>query len=151
VRDLSGVFAGKANEVRPRGSSVRRLCEIWAKQVNKAAGVARLDGLDGLARTTLDIMGLAGFVHELNALSRSAGSRSALASAFDVVFATSQLSVEMVLGMIIPGFRRLPRTWNRRIVEARCTTGGIGLLLLQERKVVVVCVALMPDCSCARC
>jgi hypothetical protein len=109
--------------------------------VDGGAGVVRLNALDGLARATLDIMGLAGFGYAFNALSRPAGSRSALASAFDVVFQTVQFSVEALIGMVIPAFDHVPTARNRRIKDARQTMDGIGLQLLQERQAAVACVS----------
>jgi hypothetical protein len=114
---------------------------VWEKQVDGAAGLVRLDALDGLSRATLDIMGLAGFGYAFNALSRPAGSRSALASAFDVVFETQMVSLEALVGMFVPAFERVPTPRNRRIADARRTMDGIGLQLLQERKAAVAYVA----------
>jgi hypothetical protein len=141
--------SGKANEVRAyachaaRGAEARQLCELWTQKVNSATGPARLDGLDGLGRTTLDIMGLAGFGYAFNSLSRSDGNRSALESAFRIVFEALQISAESLIGVVIgPAFEHVPTARNRRIAEARRTMNNIGLQLLEERRAAVVCVFL---------
>jgi hypothetical protein len=110
--------------------------------VDSSNGTARVDGLDSLARTTLDIMGLAGFGYAFESLSRPHGSRSGLALAFDVVFKTIQFSAEMLICLLVPAFERVPTPRNQSIAQARATVKTVGLQLLQERKEAVRCVVV---------
>jgi hypothetical protein len=79
-------------------------------------------------------MGLAGFGYEFHSLSRPPGSKSELASAFEVVFETVKFSPEMLLTLLVPAFEHVPTPRNRSIVHARKLMDTIGRKLLEERK-----------------
>jgi hypothetical protein len=90
--------------------------------------------------STLDIMGLAGFGYEFHSLSRPPGSKSELATAFEVVFQTLAFSAEMLVTLIVPAFEHVPTPRNRSIVHARKVMDRIGRQLLEERKAQFACV-----------
>ncbi|KAM5537407.1 hypothetical protein V8D89_008926 [Ganoderma adspersum] len=58
VRELTSIFVEKADE----------LCEYWKLMLAKEGDVLRTNVIDGLSKTTLDVIGLAGFDHNLDSL-----------------------------------------------------------------------------------
>jgi hypothetical protein len=86
---------------------------------------------------TLDVIGLAGFNYEFNALNPDEKPNE-LNSAFTTMFqAAQELSPLPVLQAWFPIFRAVPSERGRRIKVAQSTMGRIGRQLLRDSKAAV--------------
>ncbi|KAF8190224.1 cytochrome P450 [Mycena galopus ATCC 62051] len=125
VRALTGIFVDKSIQLR----------DIWAAQVAKSDGVARLEVLSWLSKATLDIIGLAGFNYKIDALGtdEATAPSNELVQAFEAVFDTG-FTVPRFLQMEFPLLRGIPLKGDKPIIEARATMMRIGRRLLAESK-----------------
>ncbi|KAJ7670063.1 cytochrome P450 [Mycena polygramma] len=127
VRELTEIFVDKSIELR----------DIWAAQAANGGGVARVEVLSWLSKATLDIIGLAGFNYNINALGASEGAaQNELAEAFEAVFAaeTGGFSVIRFFQLRFPVLRRFLRKRDQVAVDAQATMMRIGRELLAESK-----------------
>ncbi|KAJ7607627.1 cytochrome P450 [Mycena polygramma] len=127
VRELTQIFVDKSIELR----------DIWAAQAANTGGVARVEVLSWLSKATLDIIGLAGFNYNINALGALEGAaQNELAEAFEAVFAaeTGGFSVVRFFQLRFPILRRFLRKRDKVAVDAQATMMRIGRELLAESK-----------------
>ncbi|KAF8909014.1 cytochrome P450 [Gymnopilus junonius] len=135
IKSLTSIFWDKATELR----------DIWLAQVddatdsahhnNDVAGrdnsVTRTDVLLWLGRTTLDVIGLAGFDYAFNALKDDSNE---LAVAFSTIFSTARkFRVMTILQAWFPFLRRFRRN-NVTTTQAQATMRRIGLELIDEKR-----------------
>ncbi|KAJ7042055.1 cytochrome P450 [Mycena alexandri] len=122
IRELTGIFVDKSNELR----------DIWADQAARSATV-HLDALSWLNRTTLDIIGLAGFNHDFNSLASE--NQSELAAAFSTIFhAGTSITGIRVVQSWFPVFRVIRTKLDRVLETSQGVMRRIGLQLLRESK-----------------
>jgi len=122
VREHTDIFVEKSVQLR----------DIWADQSAKQGGTGRIDVLSWLSKTTLDVIGLAGFNYKFDALTNH---RSELNDAFDAVFRTSSIaSLLSRLKALFPVLRIIPSEQDARIRQAQDTMARIGNQLLRESK-----------------
>ncbi|OCH86155.1 cytochrome P450 [Obba rivulosa] len=124
IRELTSIFVDKAIELR----------DFWDSEIPKTTEPARINVFDGLTKTTLNIIGLAGFNYEFDALNPEKNNE--LMEAFNVIFSTTdeRFSIMPILQARLPFLRGLPGTRLRRFEEARDIMRRIGMQLVQERK-----------------
>ncbi|KAJ7648294.1 cytochrome P450 [Mycena polygramma] len=126
VRELTQIFVDKSIQLR----------DIWAAQASNGGGVARVEVLSWLSKATLDIIGLAGFNYNIDALGASEGAaQNELAEAFEAVFAaqTGGFSVIRFFQLRFPVLRRFLRKRDQVAVDAQAMM-RIGRELLAQSK-----------------
>ncbi|KAL0568933.1 hypothetical protein V5O48_013032, partial [Marasmius crinis-equi] len=127
IRRFTATFVDKATELR----------NAWQSQVDETAdGVVRIDVLSWLSRTTLDIVGLAGFNYSFNSLS-APGNSNELHEAFKAVLSSqaTALGIWTLLRAWYPVLRILPSGPRSSLVtKARDTMKRVSRQLLNESK-----------------
>ncbi|KAF7967767.1 hypothetical protein HWV62_33223 [Athelia sp. TMB] len=126
VRSLAPLFAGKARELAGR----------WGELADGAPVPPRVDVLAWLSRATLDVIGLAGFGYEFNALTPRAPGESGdeLAEAFATIFSTARkFRIMTILQVWFPLLRRFRRN-NATMAAAQATMHRIGTRLIGARR-----------------
>ncbi|TEB31341.1 cytochrome P450 [Coprinellus micaceus] len=127
IRELTGVFFEKAIELRDAWMS-----QIQSKEDKGAAETINV--LAWLSRTTLDVIGLAGFSYKFNALAHGEDA-SELMKAFSKIFESgASFSIIPFLRGMFPALRWLPAERDADTKEARATMDRIGRELLIETK-----------------
>ncbi|KZT18662.1 cytochrome P450 [Neolentinus lepideus HHB14362 ss-1] len=124
LREMTSIFFDKAIQLR----------DIWLSQIPTSGEPAQLDALSWLSRMTLDVIGLAGFGYNFEALNTDQRPNE-LNQAFATIFQSQQNSNAMSILLMSTGLLWiLPTERSRRIKEARKTMDRIGKQLLEEKK-----------------
>ncbi|KAI0795607.1 cytochrome P450 [Abortiporus biennis] len=128
IRELTGVFVSKSLQLR----------DIWASCIAGKSTPTRIDVLAGLSRTTLDIIGLAGFNYQFDALNES-GTPNELTAAFNTIL-TPENSMRFfpILQAIIPVLRVFKSERTRMLEDAQVVMRRIGMQLIAEKKAAIV-------------
>ncbi|EAU81974.2 cytochrome P450 [Coprinopsis cinerea okayama7 len=122
VRELTEIFVDKS------------LRDIWMNEISKEGDKAKVDALSWLSRLTLDVIGLAGFSYQFNALSNDP-EKNELNRAFAKIFNTnSQVSLSVIVPRLIPALRWIPVENDAETRQARQTMDRIGRELLDSSK-----------------
>ncbi|KAJ7782192.1 cytochrome P450 [Mycena olivaceomarginata] len=121
IRELTSIFLEKSEELR----------NIWASQA--ASGAVRLDVLPWLNKTTLDIIGLAGFDYPFNSLGAERPTELAIAFAATVQASTSLSALDMVLAFV-PALRAMPTKFAAVCRTSQDTMNRIGRQILRSSK-----------------
>ncbi|KAJ7443571.1 cytochrome P450 [Mycena latifolia] len=124
IRELTGIFV--QNTLR----------EIWAADATQNGGVVRVEILSWLSKATLDIIGLAGFNYNINALgAQNQDTPDELATAFETLLATdNQFSALRFLQGLYPILRNISTEADRITRGAQATMMRIGRQLLAYSK-----------------
>ncbi|EIW75992.1 cytochrome P450 [Coniophora puteana RWD-64-598 SS2] len=122
LRELTQIFVEKSNLLR----------DAWLSEIAKTSS-NRVDVLDWLSKMTLDVIGLAGFNYNFNALNPDAEPNE-LNEAFGSLFRAGGSPVAMFLAMWLPFLDWLPRERGRQVATAKGTMARIGRELLAESK-----------------
>ncbi|KAF7288326.1 Cytochrome P450 [Mycena chlorophos] len=121
VRALTSIFVDKSLQLR----------DLWAAQTTET-GSANVEALSWLSKATLDVIGLAGFNHDINSLG---GAHDELAESFERIFGSGgEFSFIRLLQMLVPWFRRLPIDADTSVLDAQAKMKSIGRRLLAEAK-----------------
>ncbi|EKM59786.1 uncharacterized protein PHACADRAFT_115009 [Phanerochaete carnosa HHB-10118-sp] len=127
IRELTEIFTDKSNQMR----------DCWLEEISKSGGVsARVDALSWLSRTTLDIIGRAGFGYDFEALNPGEKTNE-LNEAFTTLFAEPKADRLFFAGLqaSIP----LLRLINNRISErAQAVMRRMGMKLIAEKKAAIM-------------
>ncbi|KAF9235965.1 cytochrome P450 [Melanogaster broomeanus] len=130
IRALTGIFLSKAI----------RLCDVWSSEiVNNAATNttgARIDVVPWLSRMTLDVIGLAGFHYNVDALNANE-KPSELNEVYATIIENQQFSLLVALQAWVPLFRLVPGDQLRRAQISQRTMTRIGKELLASAKATV--------------
>jgi cytochrome P450 len=129
IRALTEIFMTKAIQLR----------DLWLKEIakNHDGSKGRIDVLSWLSKMTLDVIGLAGFNYEFNALNPDEKPNE-LNNAFRTMFhAGQQVSALPFLQTWIPILRVIPSERKRSIQAAQNTMARIGRQLLIDSKATV--------------
>ncbi|KAJ6605398.1 cytochrome P450 [Mycena vulgaris] len=113
-----------------------QLRDIWASQVGKENGTARIEVLSWLRRMTLDVIGQAGFNYEFDAL-ETKGTPNELNQVFTELFHSSQANRYAVFRLsqaIVPILRLLPVPGMTVVRAARTTMHSIGSQIVIKSK-----------------
>ncbi|KAJ7436134.1 cytochrome P450 [Mycena galericulata] len=126
IRDLPSIFVDTPSQLK----------DIWAAHAASNGGVARVDVLSWLSKATLDIIGLAGFNYQINALGTpETETQDELAKAFeDLVTAETEITFSNFLQHTFPPLRRLPTVGGNITLKSQATITRIGKKLLAESK-----------------
>ncbi|KAL0577364.1 hypothetical protein V5O48_004616 [Marasmius crinis-equi] len=130
IRELTSIFVEKSMELR----------DAWKRQVTMDSdpslnGAARINVLSWLSKMTLDVIGLAGFNYQFDAINPAEGEQNELNTAFQTIFSrTASARLWPILRMQIPLFRFLPTDRGKVIANARKTMARIGQQLLNDSK-----------------
>ncbi|KAJ7435983.1 cytochrome P450 [Mycena galericulata] len=126
IRELTSIFVNTSIQLR----------DIWAAHAAINGGVSRVDVLSWLSKATLDIIGLAGFNYEINALGTpDTEIQDELAKAFeDLVTAETEITFSNLLQHTFPPLRRLPTVGGNITIKSQATITRIGMKLLAESK-----------------
>ncbi|KAJ7347579.1 cytochrome P450 [Mycena albidolilacea] len=121
IRELTSIFLEKSEELR----------NIWASQA--ASSAVRLDVLPWLNKTTLDIIGLAGFDYPFNSLGAERPTELAIAFAATVQASASLSALDMVLAFV-PALRAMPTKFAAVCRTSQDTMNRIGRQILRSSK-----------------
>ncbi|KAJ7479217.1 cytochrome P450 [Mycena latifolia] len=128
LRALTGIFVQKSSQLR----------DIWAADAAQNGGVARVEILSWLSKATLDIIGLAGFNYNINALgAQDKDTPDELAAAFATLLAMDNqvmASPFRFLQGVYPILRNISTEGDKIIRGAQATMMRIGRQLLAESK-----------------
>ncbi|KAH7929281.1 cytochrome P450 [Leucogyrophana mollusca] len=129
IRGLTEVFLAKSIKLRDVLMSVSK---------DESGNAKRTDIMAWLSRMTLDVIGLAGFNYEFNALDAN-DKQNELNEAFSTMFSAGRdASVLPMLQGWIPPLRAIPTDRGRKIGVAQKTMGRIGRELLRDAKAAVM-------------
>ncbi|KAG8855330.1 hypothetical protein FRB96_007128 [Tulasnella sp. 330] len=106
IRELMPIFYAKSFQLR----------DMWLNSISEESGEAEVDALQGLSRTTLDIIGLAGFNYDFNALVE--GETNELAKAFSELLTPTTSPTER----------------GRITRKSMAVTDRVGRKLVEEKK-----------------
>ncbi|KAI0742839.1 cytochrome P450 [Daedaleopsis nitida] len=124
IRELSCIFLEKAAELR----------DVWAYQPAQQGDSQSVNVVDGLKKMTLDVIGLAGFDYQLNALN-SAGDSNELNQAFSQIFsATPPVSIFRIIMDHLPSLDWFPDTRMKTVEQAHVVMRRIGTQLIEDKK-----------------
>ncbi|KAI1785120.1 cytochrome P450 [Ganoderma leucocontextum] len=124
IREFTGIFLEKA----------ARLCDDWSYQIASQDGTLRTNVIGGISKMTLDVIGLAGFNYEFDALNTEKPLNE-LSVAFEEIFKSPpQITVGEILKNVIPVLGRIRDSRTKKVAAARATMHRIGMQLLRERK-----------------
>ncbi|KIK04008.1 hypothetical protein K443DRAFT_676319 [Laccaria amethystina LaAM-08-1] len=128
IRELTDIFVRKSIQLR----------DLWAEECTKQGGQGRIEILSWLSWTTLDVIGLAGFNYEFNALMRDSKANE-LSEAFNIIFqAGTSVNVMLILRAFIPALSWiLPEAGDAEAKKASLTMSRIGEELLSNSKAAV--------------
>jgi cytochrome P450 len=126
IRDVTPIFLDKALELR----------ELFLHKVSESdhSTGAQIDVMSWLTRMTLDVIGIAGFDYQFEALTDK---KNELSEAFAMMFSPTSIRLWAILRAVIPAFRLLPRFGGRQgtgIDRSRKTMRRIGMELINEKK-----------------
>ncbi|KAJ3480235.1 hypothetical protein NLI96_g8502 [Meripilus lineatus] len=136
IRDLTSLFLEKSIQLR----------DIWATSLHETDdNGTRIDILSGLSKMTLDVIGLAGFGYEFNALNPS-GEVNPLGQALNEILSSgTPTSIAGLMSGLIPAFQHLPTKRARKTKAARETMLKIGTKLVAERKALILAASTNKD------
>ncbi|KAJ7434100.1 cytochrome P450 [Mycena galericulata] len=136
IRLLTDVFIDKGVQLR----------DIWAQKIEQQNGAATIDVLEWLRRTTLDVIGQAGFDYEFDAL-HERGQSNELNTAFsellhspeaqrNAIFRRAQSIIPFLKLLPVPGTRNLKKTRDtmKSIARQIISTSKASLMASQEEK-----------------
>ncbi|KAI9059130.1 cytochrome P450 [Trametes sanguinea] len=124
IRDLTPVFLQKAQE----------LSRVWSRAVQN--GPARLDVSGDFSKMTLDIIGLAGFGYDFQALN-DGGKPNEFSVAFKE-FSSNVARIPRHMRYLWPFLKPFPIESIRRVQRVAATIRRISAQLLQERKAAIL-------------
>jgi hypothetical protein len=119
-----------------------QLRDLWLSKVSPTTGIAQLNAVSGLSAATLDIIGLAGFGYDFDALARPADDPNELGAAFATIIASGNSPLTLALLGVLPGSPSLPTRSDAARRRARAIMDRIGRQLIAERKATAACVMI---------
>ncbi|KAI8994051.1 cytochrome P450 [Trametes punicea] len=128
IRDLTPIFVQKATQLR----------DLWLRAVR--SGPVRLNVMTDLSKTTLDIIGLAGFGYDFGALNPE-GKPSELNIAFRQFFSSTAGgpgSLLVVAALRFPILKAIPTKRGRTADKASRVIRRIGREIVEERKAEII-------------
>ncbi|KAG9036083.1 hypothetical protein FRB95_009871 [Tulasnella sp. JGI-2019a] len=125
IRELVPIFNAKAFQLR----------DLWLHEISEHSEESgyEVDVLQGLSRATLDIIGLAGFSYNFNALVE--GETNELAMAFnDLLSPTDSIQIFPLLQVMFPILKLIPTERGRVEQRSREVLARVGRQLIQDKK-----------------
>ncbi|KAG6909596.1 hypothetical protein DXG01_016635 [Tephrocybe rancida] len=122
IRELNDIFLMKSEQLR----------DMWVANIAESGGIGRIDILSWLSKTTLDIIGLAGFNYKFDAINDN---QNELNSAFSTIFhAGTSMPIVLMIKAFFPPLRFLRAEKDAVIEASQRTMMRIGNQLLRESK-----------------
>ncbi|KAI0049918.1 cytochrome P450 [Auriscalpium vulgare] len=131
VRKFTETFIEKAIEMR----------DIWrvkAAETTRKDGRLKIDASSWLNKVTLDIIGLAGFNYDFNALHSSDDSPNELSEAVRKMFVFRNMGPVFMLQIVFPPARIIPTARSREAARSLRTIRRIGMQMIAEKKAAVL-------------
>ncbi|EMD33376.1 hypothetical protein CERSUDRAFT_117989 [Gelatoporia subvermispora B] len=129
IRDLTGAFVEKAAQLR----------DAWSTAIGNASQTAKINIFDDLTRTTLDIIGLAGFEYHFDALQEASQTSAELRAAFRTMYSIDpSIAVMRALQLTFPPLYLVPHAGLKRLDEARRVMERVSRQLVMEKKRVIM-------------
>ncbi|EJF57472.1 cytochrome P450 [Dichomitus squalens LYAD-421 SS1] len=127
VRELTSIFVEKATELR----------EYWKSAMVKEGGTLRVNVIEDLSKTTLDVIGLAGFDHNLDSL-KPGSERKELNAAIRHLFKKPpNMTVFRVLLDYAPWLNLFPDERLRNLIEAQKVMRRVARQLIEDKKAAI--------------
>ncbi|OCH90693.1 cytochrome P450 [Obba rivulosa] len=129
IRELTPIFVDQADKLR----------DCWDAEISKSGEEStRVNVLDGLTKTTLNIIGWAGFNYDFDALNPE--KKNELAEAFNTIFSTTEggFSLWPLFQYLFPPLRLIQTERGRRFSQAMSVMRRIGMQLVREKKAAVI-------------
>ncbi|EMD33504.1 hypothetical protein CERSUDRAFT_118078 [Gelatoporia subvermispora B] len=128
IRELTSIFVQQAHELR----------NFWDAQLSALGEPARVNALDGLSKTTLNIIGLAGFNYTFDALNPN--KTNELSDAFTTIFSNTEREsfIWPILVALLPPLGLIPNENLKRLEDAKAVMRRIGMQLVAEKKASVL-------------
>ncbi|KAI0318662.1 cytochrome P450 [Amylostereum chailletii] len=147
IRELAAIFLEKSLQLR----------DIWKHQVQssseqpdeKGSAQTVIDAVHWLNKTTLDIIGLAGFSYSFDALNPT-DKPNELNEAVRLVLSVTEPTIIDIMQFFFPVLRAIPNRRRRNINAAHATMDRIGRQLLAEMKEAVRAAAANGDAKIER-
>ncbi|KAI0037040.1 cytochrome P450 [Vararia minispora EC-137] len=130
VRKFTEMFVSKSNEMR----------DIWMDLCSRATrqdGRVPIDAFAWLNKATLDIISLAGFNYETDALHAPGERPNMLNEAVRVMFSFELLNLVTLAQLIIPLLGKIPTERVRETAKAKKLITQIGMELIAEKRAAV--------------
>ncbi|KAH9915332.1 cytochrome P450 [Fomitopsis serialis] len=128
IRGLTEIFVEKAQQLR----------DFWSDQIAVAGAPARIDVTAGLGKMTLDVIGLAGFNYDFNALDDKPNE---LNQAFTTMFqaiTSASTGLAVVLKYAFPILDIIPDSFAKGTNTAQAVARRVGMQLIQDKKAEVM-------------
>ncbi|TFL06721.1 cytochrome P450 [Pterulicium gracile] len=111
-----------------------KLTDLWATQVEQAGGSTTLNVLSGIGRAALDVIGVAGFDYEINALDEEKPSE--LSKVFNDIFIfDNSIPLLEILRVLVPPLQAIIHTSRSRNVQRAVEImAGIGKNLVSRTR-----------------
>ncbi|KAF9036825.1 cytochrome P450 [Panaeolus papilionaceus] len=122
IREMTPIFTQKSLQAR----------DVLLGEIEKGGGKAQMEAMSWLSKVTLDIIGLAGFNYNFNALDAVA-EENALIKAFSTALHSGKKGGAIpILRTMFPSLRWLPASIDGELRNARHTMREIGIQVLRE-------------------
>ncbi|EMD33505.1 hypothetical protein CERSUDRAFT_118080 [Gelatoporia subvermispora B] len=129
IRDLTCVFVEKAVQLR----------DSWGVRISDVSESARINVFDDLTRTALDVIGLAGFEYDFDALGETNQTSAELRAAFRTIHSLEPATAVMrVLQLTFPPLYLVPHAGLKRLDEAREVMERVSRQLVMEKKTAIM-------------
>ncbi|KAH9951981.1 cytochrome P450 [Amylocystis lapponica] len=129
IRELTEIFVQKATQLR----------DLWKAEITDPSKPVRLNVMTGLTSMTLDVIGMAGFNYDFDALNPD-GKPNELSRAFSTMF-SSRIGGIPILNLLqgyFPILRLIPTRMRQAQAEAQRVMHRIGLQLIAEKKAAIL-------------
>ncbi|KAI0640505.1 cytochrome P450 [Trametes meyenii] len=126
IRELTSIFVDKSIILRDK----------WAAMITQSGSAARIDVLSGLNQMTLDVIGMAGFSYDIDALGVH-GSQSELNRAFQRPAGSTAghgFPFIVIAKTYFPILKFIPDRMSNRSSRAQAIMRRVGMQLLAEKK-----------------
>ncbi|VDC00129.1 unnamed protein product [Peniophora sp. CBMAI 1063] len=131
MRDLTHIFLERTEQLR----------QVWlALTAENGSNEVTIEVVKYLTKTTLDVIGLAGFDYEFNALSADKTANE-LGDAVWAIVNQPQPSVLDIMQIIFPVLRFIPTVNSRKLQQANAVLHRVGSQMVAEKKSEVLAVA----------
>ncbi|KAI5114814.1 hypothetical protein M0805_003545, partial [Coniferiporia weirii] len=124
VKGFTPIFFQKSLQLR----------DVWKSRFTEELDSRRIEVLSWLSRTTLDIIGLAGFDYEFNSLNVDQEPNEVNKDFSTLVDTTGAFNTIQILQAIFPVFRIIPTKREREERRALATIRRIGESLMRQRR-----------------
>ncbi|WRT69267.1 uncharacterized protein IL334_006251 [Kwoniella shivajii] len=143
IRGMIPIFYDKSFELKDKfislieGDSINEECSPTPpKEMDIIKGSRKIDIMNWLGKTTLDVIGLAGFSYDFNALQDP---KNELAEAYRKMFSAGMdITIGAIIQAILPFTQIIPTKRMRMVKESSAKTKEIGQRLIDEKKKVIL-------------